>query len=88
MRVSKPYHRSGVALALPAGADGGRSFADLGQEEARSAFRSARSPRWSSSQRGLQTTPFGFEDEMIEAVARRHARRCGRLAGERSAIST
>jgi len=68
VKVSRPYHRSGIALALPAGADGIKSFADVGQGK-RVGVQVGSLAQMILSQRGLSTSPFGFEDEMIEAVA-------------------
>lgn len=69
LRVSKPYHRTGVALALPAaGADGVRSFRDLGGER-RVGVQVGSLAQMILGQRGVRTTPFGFEDEMVEALA-------------------
>src|SRR3954451_7127023 len=73
VKVSRPYHRSGVALALPAGAEG-KSFGDFDRTK-RVGVQVGSLAQMVLSQRGLQTTPFGFEDEMVEAVA------AGTLAG-------
>ena len=68
VRASKPYHRSGVALAVPASALGIGSFRDLDQGK-RIGVQAGSLAQMILGQRGLQTTPFGFEDEMIEALA-------------------
>ena len=68
VRVSKPYHHSGVALALPKGADGGSSFRDLDRKK-RIGVQVGSLAQMILGQRGQQTTPFGFEDEMLEALA-------------------
>jgi polar amino acid transport system substrate-binding protein len=68
VKVSKPYHRSGVGLALPAGAEDTRTFGDFAKGK-RVGVQVGSLAQMVLSQRGLQTTPFGFEDEMIEAVA-------------------
>ena len=68
VKVSKPYQRSGVGLALPAGAGGTKSFGDFDKGK-RVGVQVGSLAQMVLSQRGLQTTPFGFEDEMIEAVA-------------------
>jgi polar amino acid transport system substrate-binding protein len=68
MRVSKPYHRSGVALALPATAGGIASFRDLDNSK-RIGVQAGSLAQMILGQRGLETTPFGFEDEMMEALA-------------------
>jgi len=67
-RVSRPYHRSGIVLALPAGTDGIKTFADLGKEK-RVGVQVGSLAQMVLSQHGLRTSPFGFEDEMIEDVA-------------------
>jgi polar amino acid transport system substrate-binding protein len=68
MRVSKPYQRSGVALALPASAARIRSFSDL-DDGKRIGVQAGSLAQMILGQRGLRITPFGFEDEMIEALA-------------------
>jgi polar amino acid transport system substrate-binding protein len=67
VRVSKPYHHSGVALALPKGADGGSSFRDLDRKR-RIGVQVGSLAQMVLGKRGQQTTPFGFEDEMLEAL--------------------
>src|SRR6266699_1206674 len=74
VKVSKPYQRSGVGLALPAGAESTKTFGDF-QKGKRVGVQVGSLAQMVLSQRGLQTTPFGFEDEMVEAVA------AGTLAG-------
>ena len=81
VKVSKPYQRSGVALALPAGNEAKsetksevKSFGDFDKTR-RVGVQVGSLAQMVLSQRGLQTTPFGFEDEMVEAVA------AGTLAG-------
>jgi polar amino acid transport system substrate-binding protein len=68
VKVSKPYQRSGVGLALPAGSEGAKSFGDFAKGK-RVGVQVGSLAQMVLSQRGLQTTPFGFEDEMIEAVS-------------------
>jgi polar amino acid transport system substrate-binding protein len=68
IRVSKPYHRSGVALALPSSVDGVQSFGDLDRKK-RIGVQVGSLAQMILGQRGFQTSPFGFEDEMIEALA-------------------
>ena len=68
IRVSKPYHHTGVALALPAAAKGINSFRDLDMTQ-RIGVQVGSLAQMILGQRGLQTTPFGFEDEMVEALA-------------------
>lgn len=75
VKVSKPYQRSGVALALPAKPEVEvKSFADFDKTR-HVGVQVGSLAQMVLSQRGLQTTPFGFEDEMVEAVA------AGTLAG-------
>jgi polar amino acid transport system substrate-binding protein len=68
VRVSKPYHHSGVALALPKDNDKVRVFGDLDQGK-RIGVQVGSLAHMYLEQRGVKTTPFGFEDEMIEALA-------------------
>jgi polar amino acid transport system substrate-binding protein len=68
MRVSKPYYRGGVALALPAHMDGIRSFDDLDKGKL-IGVQVGSLAQMILGQRGVRTTPFGFEDELIEALA-------------------
>jgi ABC-type amino acid transport substrate-binding protein len=68
VKVSRPYQRSGVGLALPAGAEGTTTFGDFAKGK-RVGVQVGSLAQMVLSQRGLQTTPFGFEDEMIEAVS-------------------
>ncbi len=68
VKVSKPYQRSGVGLALPASAEGTKTFGDFAKGK-RVGVQVGSLAQMILSQRGLQTTPFGFEDEMIEAVS-------------------
>ena len=68
VRVSRPYLHSGVALALPKGADGDSSFRDLDRKK-RIGVQVGSLAQMILGQRGQQTTPFGFEDEMLEALA-------------------
>jgi polar amino acid transport system substrate-binding protein len=74
VRVSKPYHRTGVALAVPGGAAGIDSFADLGTGR-RVGVQVGSLAQMLLSQRGVQTVPFGFEDEIMDELS------TGALAG-------
>jgi polar amino acid transport system substrate-binding protein len=67
IRLSKPYYRSGVALAVPVGS-AIRSFQDL-SHETRVAVQTGSLAARSLDQRHLPISVFGFEDEMLEAVA-------------------
>ncbi len=74
LRVSRPYQRSGVAIALPANATEARSFDDL--ERGRPIGVQVGSvAQMVLSQRGLTTVPFAFEDDIVEEVS------AGRIAG-------
>ena len=68
LRVSKPYHHSGVALALPARAANVGSFQDLKAGE-RVGVQVGSVAQMILGQRGVQTIPFAFEDEILEALA-------------------
>lgn len=68
VRVSKPYHRSGVALALPVSADAIHSFRDLDLAK-RIGVQVGSLAQMILGGRGHTTTPFGFEDEMMDALA-------------------
>ncbi|HKU98637.1 MAG TPA: transporter substrate-binding domain-containing protein [Vineibacter sp.] len=68
MQVSKPYHRSGVALVLPAGVQGTSSFHDLDKSK-RIGVQKGSLAQMILSQRGHQTTPFDYEGEMVDALA-------------------
>jgi polar amino acid transport system substrate-binding protein len=68
LRVSKPYHHSGVALAVPAGATNIGSFQDLKTGE-RVGVQVGSIAQMILGQRGVQTIPFAFEDEILEALA-------------------
>jgi polar amino acid transport system substrate-binding protein len=68
VRVSRPYHHSGVALALPKGTEGVRSFRDLDRKK-RIGVQVGSLAQMILGKRGQQTTPFGFEDEMLDALA-------------------
>jgi polar amino acid transport system substrate-binding protein len=68
LRVSKPYTVSGVAIAVRPGIDGVKGFADLKGRRVGAIVGSIASVR--VGQKGLQTIPFTFEDELVEAVGR------------------
>jgi polar amino acid transport system substrate-binding protein len=67
-KVSRPYQRSGIVLALPVSADGIKTFTDLGKGM-RVGVQVGSLAQMVLSQRGLKTSPFGFEDDMIAEVA-------------------
>jgi ABC-type amino acid transport substrate-binding protein len=68
LRVSKPYTVSGVAIAVRPGIEGIKGFADLKGRRVGAIVGSIASVR--VGQKGLQTIPFTFEDELVEAVGR------------------
>jgi polar amino acid transport system substrate-binding protein len=67
IRLSKPYHRSGVALAVKAGDGQVRSFADVGSRTIGVMVGSMAQMLLELG--GVRTSVFGFEDEMMEALA-------------------
>jgi ABC-type amino acid transport substrate-binding protein len=69
LRLSKPYQQSGVALALRPGLETVRGFADLAREH-RVAVQVGSLAAMMLGQRGVRIVPFGFEDEMVDALAR------------------
>ena len=68
LQLSKPYHRSGVGLAVRADARGVETFGDLNGRRVGVQGRSLAAMLL--AQRGAQLTFFGYEEEMVEAVAR------------------
>ena len=68
IRASRPYHRSGVALALPASAGNVTSFRQL-DGKGRIAVQTGSLAQMILGQRGIPITPFHFEDEMLDALA-------------------
>src|SRR5690348_3668715 len=67
IRLSKPYYRSGVALAVPAGS-AIRSFEDLNRQT-KVAVQTGSLAARSIDRRHVPISVFGFEDEMLDAVA-------------------
>jgi polar amino acid transport system substrate-binding protein len=67
IRVSTPYYRGGVALALRSKIEGVRSFGDVADKRIGVMVGSV--AQMVLGQRGLRTSPFGFEDEMMEALS-------------------
>lgn len=63
-----PYQHTGVALVLRPGQEHVQGFADLGRD-ARIAVQFGSAAQYVLGKRGLKTIPFGFEDEMMQAVA-------------------
>jgi polar amino acid transport system substrate-binding protein len=72
LRLSKPYLKSGVALAFRPATTGITGFKDLGPLH-RVAVQVGSMASMLLDRRGVQLSVFGFEDEMLEAVARGEA---------------
>jgi len=68
LRVSRPYFRSGVILAVPPEHAGAESLADL-PADLRIGVLVGSIAHMRLEKAGLSVVPFGFEDEMMEAVA-------------------
>ena len=78
---------SGVAIALRPGIEGIKGFGDLKKAQRVGAIvGSLASVRL--GQKGLQTIPFTFEDEMLEALGKGETRRRARDPSDRSATTT
>jgi polar amino acid transport system substrate-binding protein len=67
LRWSAPYYRSGVALAVRPGSDGITGFDSLGQQRRVGVLQGSLAHMY-LEQRGARTVPFGFEDDMLEAL--------------------
>jgi polar amino acid transport system substrate-binding protein len=65
---TSPYQHTGVALVLRPGFDGITRFDDL-PKDARLAVRVGSAAQYLLGKRGLKVIPFGFEDDMVAAVA-------------------
>jgi polar amino acid transport system substrate-binding protein len=65
---TSPYQHTGVALVLRPGFDGITRFDDL-PKDARLAVRVGSVAQYVLGKRGLKVVPFGFEDDMVAAVA-------------------
>lgn len=68
LRMSRPYHRSGVALAVGAKSSVA-SLADL-QSGQRVGVQVGSIASMIVSKRGIETSPFAFEDDIMEALAK------------------
>ena len=70
IKLSHPYQKSGVALALRPGNEAVRSFADLtpGRERVGVMVNSVASVI--VGRRGIRTVPYSFESDMVEDLAR------------------
>ncbi len=68
LQLSKPYQRSGVGLAVLPRTRDISGFADLSGR--RVAVQARSLAAMLLGQRGARTVPFGFEEDMVDAVAR------------------
>ncbi|MCA1455359.1 transporter substrate-binding domain-containing protein [Bradyrhizobium sp. BRP22] len=68
LRMSRPYHRSGVALAVRP-ASNVASLAELGSGQ-RVGVQVGSVVSMMLGKRGVKTSPFAFEDDIMEALAR------------------
>jgi polar amino acid transport system substrate-binding protein len=68
IRLSRPYHVSGVALAVPLETDQVESFDDIAPGQ-RVAVLAGSVASEVLAKRGARIISFAFEDEMVEAVA-------------------
>ena len=68
LRVSRPYHRSGVTLAVGAGSTVA-SLTELGSD-LRVGVQVGSMASMTLNKRGVQTSPFAFEDEIMDALAK------------------
>ena len=68
LRISRPYHRSGVALAVGAGSTVA-SLTELGSG-LRVGVQVGSMASMTLNKRGVQTSPFAFEDEIMDALAK------------------
>jgi ABC-type amino acid transport substrate-binding protein len=74
VKLSAPYQRSGVALALRDGTDGVRGFQDLGGRRVGVMVSSVASKLL--GQRGAQAVPYAFESDMVEDLAKGELEAC------------
>jgi polar amino acid transport system substrate-binding protein len=68
LRMSRPYHRSGVALAVAAKSSVA-SLTELGSGQ-RVGVQVGSMASMMLSKRGVKTSPFAFEDEIMDALAK------------------
>lgn len=68
LRLSKAYHRSGVSLALRRDTNGVASIKELAGR--RVGVQSGSIVQMLLGQQGVSAIPFGFEDDMIDALAK------------------
>jgi polar amino acid transport system substrate-binding protein len=69
LRLSKTYQRSGVALAVPSEDNGITGFDSLTDQRRVGVLQGSLAHMY-LEQRGARTIPFGFEDDMLAALAR------------------
>jgi polar amino acid transport system substrate-binding protein len=67
LKISKPYYHSGVVLTVPAGS-AVHGFADL-NAKTKVGVMVGSAAAMTLQQRGVKTSTFGFEDEMMAALA-------------------
>lgn len=68
LRMSRPYQRSGVALAVGAGSSAA-SLADLGSSQ-RVGVQVGSIVSMILGKRGVETSPFAFEEDILDALAK------------------
>lgn len=68
LHLSKPYQRSGVALAVHPENNGVTGFDSLTQQRRVGVLQGSLAHMY-LEQRGARTVPFGFEDDMLQALA-------------------
>jgi polar amino acid transport system substrate-binding protein len=68
LRLSKPYQRSGVALAVRPENGDITGFDSLSQQRRAGVLQGSLAHMY-LEQRGARTVPFGFEDDMLQALA-------------------
>ena len=74
VKLSAPYQKSGVALAVRDGNDGLRGFQDLGGRRVGVMVSSVASKLL--NQRGAHTVPYAFESDMVDDLAKGELEAC------------
>jgi polar amino acid transport system substrate-binding protein len=74
IKLSAPYQKSGVALALRDGVEGMRGFSDLSGRRVGVMINSVASMLL--NQRGANTVPYAFESDMVEDLAKGDIEAC------------
>jgi len=69
LKLSRPYQKSGVALALRPGADAVRSFQDIAPSQRVGVMVNSVASKL-LNQRGLRTVPYAFESDMVIDLAK------------------